>query len=143
MTNSSSHKRFIRSMVIGSAAVFGIAAGAGAADLTNSDPQELARQLLVPTNAGRPVAPSRASLPGGAPQSVPEPQELARRLLAGVHGSENTATAALTIGTELVGPNALPGDSQALAQRMILGARSAAKMRTATTVAALSREVLE
>jgi len=143
MTISSSRKRLIPSLVIASAAVFGSASGAGAADRTNSDPQEQARQLLAPSDAGRPVAPSSSSLSGGARQSVLEPQELARRLLAGVHSSENTATAAPTTGTGLVGPNGLPGDSQALAQRMILGSRSAAKMRTATTVAAQSRNVLE
>ena len=143
MTISSSRKRLIRSLVIASAAVFGSAAGAGAADRTNSGPQEQARQLLAPSETGRPVAPSRSSVSGGARQSVLEPQELARRLLAGVHSSENTATAAPTTGTGLVGPDGAPGDSQALAQRMILGSRSAAKLRRATTVAAQSRDVLE
>lgn len=143
VTISSSRKRLIPSLVIASAAVFGSAAGAGAADRTNSDPQEQARQLLAPSLAGRPVAPSHSSLSGGARQSVLEPQELARRLLAGAHSSENTATAATTTGTGLVSPNGLPGDSQALAQRMILGSRSAPKMRTATTAVAQSGNVLE
>jgi hypothetical protein len=141
MTIPSSRKVFIPSLLMASAAFFGSTAGAAASDLASGDPQEQARQLLAPTNAGRPVAPSGSSVPGGALQSVIDPQELARRLLAGAPSSENTAIAPPAIGTGAGGRNALPGDSQALAQRMILGARSAAKARTAITAVAHSRGV--
>jgi hypothetical protein len=144
MSISSFRKHLIPSLVMASAASFGGAADARAADLTSSDPQEQARQLLAPTKPGGPVALSRSSsVPGGVVESVLDPQELARRLLAGVHSSENTTIAAPAISTGRVGRNASPGDGQVLAQRMILGARGAAKTRTATTAAAHSREVLE
>jgi hypothetical protein len=145
MTISSSRKYLIPTLVMtSSAAFFGSTAGVGAADLTRSDPQEQARQLLAPTKPGRPVALSGSSaVPSGVIESVLEPQELARRLLAGADRAKNTLIAAPAISKAGVGRNASPGDSQALAQRMILGARGAAKMRTATTATALSRDALE
>jgi hypothetical protein len=146
MTLSNFRKHLIPS-VIASAAFFGSTAGAGAADLTSSDPQEQARQLLAPTRPDRPVALSASSsVPNGAVKSVLDPQESARRLLAGVHSSDNTTNAAPALSKVRVDRDASPGDSQALAQRMILGARSAAKIRTAvtaTTAAAHSQDVLE
>lgn len=143
MTTSSFRKYLIPSLVMASAGFFGSTAGVGAADLTSSDPQEQARQLLAPTKPGRPVALSgSSSVPSGVVESVLEPQELARRLLVRADSSKNTAIAAHAISKARVGRSASPGDSQALAQRMILGARGAAKMRTATT-AALSRDALE
>jgi len=51
--------------------------------------------------------------------------------------------AASAIRTVRAERNASPGDSQALAQRMILGARGAAKTHTATTAAAHAQYVLE
>jgi hypothetical protein len=142
MTISSFRKNLIPSLAMASAAFFGGTAGARAADLTSSDPQEQARQLLAPTKPGRPVALSgSSSAPSGVVESAVEPQELARRLLARADSSKSTAIAAPAIGKARVGRDASPGDSQALAQRMILGARGAAKTRTAT--AALSRDALE
>jgi hypothetical protein len=143
MTISNFRKHLIPSLVMASAAFSGITAGARAADLTSSDPQEQARQLLAPTQPGRPVALSGSSSVPSAVESVLDPQELARRLLAAAHGSENKTMAAPATGTVRVGGNASPGDSQALAQRMILGVRGAAKTRTATTAAADSRNMLE
>jgi len=138
MTISSFRKHPILSLAMASAAFFGGAAGTRAADLTSSDPQEEARQLLAPTNRGRPVALSGSSVPSGAVESAHDPQELARRLLAGEHSSGNNATAAHAISRAPVGRNASPDDGQALAQRMILGARSAAETRSATKAAAHS-----
>jgi hypothetical protein len=144
MTISIFRKHLIPSLVLAAAPFFGITAGARAADLTSSDPQEQARQLLAPTKPGRPAALSgSSSVPSGVVKSVLDPQELARRLLAGAHSSENTTIAASAISTERVGRNASPRDSQALAQRMILGARGAAKTHSATTAAAHTRDVLE
>ena len=144
MTVSSLRKHLIPSLAIASAAFFGSTAGARAADLTSSDPHEQARQLLAPTKPSRPVALAGSpSVPSGALQGALDPQELARRLLVGAHSSENTTIAAPAISTVRVGRKTSPGDSQALAQRMILGARGAAKMRAATTAAAHSPDVLE
>jgi hypothetical protein len=138
MTISSFRKHLIPSLAMASAAFFGSTAGARAADLTSSDPQEQARQLLAPTNTGRPIALSGSSLQRKAVESLRDPQELARRLLAGAHSIENNATAARAISRTPVGRNASPNDGQALAQRMILGARSATETRSATTAAAHS-----
>jgi hypothetical protein len=147
MTISNFRKQLIPSLVVASATFFGSAAGAGATDLKSSDPQDQARQLLAPTKPGQPVALTRSSsVPSGVVETALDPQKLARRLLAGADSSENTTTAAPAIGTAPVARNASPGDSQALAQRMILGARGAAKAHTATTAttaAAPSRNVLE
>ena len=144
MTISGFRKHLVPSMVMASAAFFGSTAGAGAAPLTSSDAQEQARQLLAPTKPGRPAGlagSSRAPNRGG--ESVLDPQELARQLLVGAHTSENATTAAPAISTVGVGRNAPPSDGQALAQRMILGARGTAKTRAATTAAAHSRDILE
>jgi hypothetical protein len=144
MIISSIRKNLVPSMVMASAAFFGSTAGAGAAYLTSSDAQEQARQLLAPTNPGRPVAlAGSSSVPSRGGESVRDPQELARRLLVGAHTSENTTTAAPATSTVRVGRNAPPSDGQALAQRMILGARGTAKTRAATTAAAHSRDMLE
>ena len=141
MTTSSFRRHLIPSLVMASAAFFGATAGARATDLTSSDPQEQARQLLAPTKPGRPVALSASSaVPSGFAEPALDPQERARRLLAGTHGSDNTTIAAHAISTVRVETH---GDSQALAQRMILGARGAAKTRTVTTAAVHSREALE
>jgi hypothetical protein len=141
MTISSFRKHLIPSLVMASAAFFGTAAGAGAADLKSSDPQDQARQLLAPTTSSQLVALSgSSSVPSGVVKSVLDPQELARRLLTGADRSENTTVAA---AVSAVGRNAPPSDSQALAQRMILGAQGMAKTHTATTAAAPSRSVLE
>ncbi len=136
MTISSFRKHLIPSLAMASAAFFGSSAGARAADLTSSDPQEQARQLLAPANTGRQVALSGSSVHWGAVENLRDPQELARRLLAGAHSSENTAARA--ISRTPVGGNASPNDGQALAQRMILGARSATETRSATRAAAHS-----
>jgi hypothetical protein len=144
MTTSSFRRHLIPSLVMASAAFFGSTAGARATDLTSSDPQEQARQLLAPTKPGRPVALSASSaVPSGVVEPAIDPQERARRLLAGAHGSDDTTIAAHPISTARVGRDASHGDSQALAQRMILGARGAAKTRTVTTAAVHSREALE
>ena len=144
MIISSIRKNLVPSMVMASAAFFGSTAGAGAAYLTSSDAQEQARQLLAPTKLGRPAALAGSSrVPSRGGESVLDPQELARRLLAGAHTFENTTTAAPTVSTVAVGRNAPPSDGQALAQRMILGARGTAKTRAATTAAAHSRDILE
>jgi hypothetical protein len=142
MTISSFRKHLIPSLVMVSAAFLGSTAGAGAADLTSSDPQEQARQLLAPTKPGRPVAPAGSSwVPSGVVESVLDPQDLARRLLVGAHRSENTTIAAPAISTVRLGRNASPRDGQALAQRMILGVRGAAKTRATTTAMAHLRDV--
>jgi len=144
MTISSFRKHLIPSLAMASAAFFGSTAGAGAADFTNNDPQDQARQLLAPTKPGRPVALSgSSSVRSGVVESVLEPQELARRLLAGAGRSENKAIAAPAISTTPVVRNASPSDGQALAQRMILGARGAATTHTAITAATHSRNVME
>jgi hypothetical protein len=144
MTISNFRKHLIPSLVMAAAAFSGITAGAGAADLTGSDPQDQARQLLARSTPGRPVALSgSSSVRNAAVESVLEPQELARRLLAGAHSPANTSMAASAIGTASAGRSASASDGQALAQRMILGARGAAKMRAATTAAAHSPDVLE
>jgi hypothetical protein len=142
MTISSFRKHLIPSLAMASAALFGGTAGARAADLTSSDPQEQARQLLAPTTTARPAALSGSSTPGGAERAL-DPQELARRLLAGAHGAGYNEMAAPAVSTVPVDRNASLGDGQALAQRMILRARSTAKTRTATTAAANSRAVLQ
>jgi hypothetical protein len=142
MTNSNFRKHLIPSLVMASAAFFGSTAGAGAADLKSSDPQDLARQLLAPTERGQAGALSASSsVPTGVVKSVLDPQELARRLLAGADRSKNTAIAATVISTAPGGRKASPSDSQALAQRMILGARGAAKMHTATATAAAAHSL--
>jgi len=144
MIISNFRKQLIPSVVMASAAFFASTAGAGAADLTSSDPQDQARQLLAPTKPGRPVAPSGlSSMPREAVASSLDPQELARQLLARVVSFANTTTAAPAIGTAPVGRNASFGDSQALAQRMILGAQGAPKAHRATTAAAYFRNVPE
>jgi hypothetical protein len=144
MTMSNFRKHLIPALVMASVPFFGVTAGARAADLTSSDPQEQARQLLAPTKPGRPAALSgSSSVPTGVVERVIDPQELARRLLAGAHSAGNTTIAAPAISTARVGRDASPRDSQALAQRMILGAQVAAKTHSATTAAAHSREVLE
>src|ERR1700722_13140594 len=95
MTISNFRKHLIPSLVMASAAFSGITAGAGAADLTGSAPQDQARQLLARSTPGRPVALSgSSSVRNAAVESVLEPQELARRLLAGAHGPANTSMAA-------------------------------------------------
>jgi hypothetical protein len=142
MTISSFRKHLIPSLAMASAAFFGSAAGAGAADLKGSDPQDQARQLLAPTKPGRPVTLSGSSLMAGGVVERFDPQEFARRLLAGAGNSGKATTATSAIGTAPVARNASPGDSQALAQRMIRGVRGDAKSRTVTAVAA-SRNVLE
>ncbi len=142
MTISSFRKHLIPSLVMASAAFFASTAGAGAADLKSSDPQDQARQLLAPTKPSQPVALSgSSSVQSGVAKSVLNPQELARRLLTGGDRSENTTIAAPAISA--LGRNASPSDGQALAQRMILGAQDVAKTHTATTAAAPSRSVLE
>lgn len=144
MTVSSFRKHLIPSLVMASAAFVGSMAGAGAADLTGSDAQEQARQLLAPTKPDRPVAPAASSwVPSGVVQNVPDPQELARRLLVGAHSFENTTVAAAAISTARQGRNTSPSDGQALAQRMILGSRGAEKTRAATTAATHSQNALE
>ena len=145
MTTSSFRKHLIPSLAMASAAFFGGTAGARAADLTSSDPQEQARQLLAPTKPVRPVGllGSSSSAPSGVAKRILDPQELGRRLLEGAHSSANTTIAAPAINAVRVSRNASPGDGQALAQRMILGAQVAAKTHSATTAAAHSREVLE
>ena len=144
MNIPSFRKHLAPSLVMASAAFFGITAGARAADLTSSDPQEQARQLLAPTKPGRPVALSgSSSVPSGIVESVLDPQERARRLLAGAHSVGDTTIAASAVSTVRMGRNASPADGQALAQRMILGARGTAKTRAATTAAAHSRDMLE
>ena len=144
MTISNFRKHLVPSVVMASAAFFGITAGAGAADLTRSDPQEQARQLLAPTQPGRPLALSgSSSMRSGVAGSVLDPQELARRLLAGAERDQNATMSASAIRTVRAEQNASPGDSQALAQRMILGARGAAKTHTAATAAAHAQNVLE
>jgi hypothetical protein len=130
MTISRFCGQLIPSVAIASVAFFGGSVGVGAADLPISDPQEQARQLLAPTNEGQPAALSRSLVPSEAAQSVIDPQELARRLLAGPPRSEGNAVAGHSINTMSVARNTSPGDGQALAQRMILGARSAVKTRT-------------
>lgn len=142
MTISSFSKHLIPSLAIASAAFFGGTAGARAADLTGSDPQEQARQLLAPTNTGRPVALSHSSIASGAERGL-DPQELARRLLAGAHSAGYNETAPSAVSTAPVDRDASLGDGQALAQQMILRARSTAKTRTATTAAVHSRAVLQ
>jgi hypothetical protein len=144
MIISSFRKHLVPSMVIASAAFIGSTAGAGEAYLTSSDAQEQARQLLAPTHPVRPVAPAGSSpAPSRGGESVLEPQELARRLLVGAHTFENTTTAAPAISTVRVGRDEPPGDGQALAQRMILGARGTAETRAAKTAAAHSRDMFE
>ena len=144
MTMSNLRKHLIPALVMASAPLFGITAGARAADLTSSDPQEQARHLLAPTKPGRPAALSgSSSVPTGVVERVIDPQELARRLLAGAHSAGNTTIAAPAISTARVGRDASPRDSQALAQRMILGTRGAAKTHTATTAATHAQNVLE
>ena len=144
MTISSFRKHLIPSLAMASAAFLGGTAGAGAADLTSSNPQEQARQLLAPAQPGRPVPlAGSSSVPSGVVQSVLDPQGLARRLLGGAHSSVNTTIVTPAITTMRVDRNASPRDSQALAQRMILGARGAAKTRAATTAAAHSQNALE
>jgi hypothetical protein len=138
MTISSFRKHLIPSLAMASAAFFGSTAGARAANFTSSDPQEQARQLLAPTNTGRPVTLSGSSVQREAVESLRDPQELARRLLAGAHSSENNATAARAISRTPVGRNASPNDGHALAQRMILGARSATAARSAIKAGAHS-----
>jgi hypothetical protein len=145
MTISSFRKHLIPSLAMASAAFFGGTAGARAADLTSSDPQEQARQLLAPTHTARPAALSGSSMPSGAERAL-DPQELARRLLAGAHSAGYNEIAAPAVSTGPVDRNASLGDGQALAQRMILrAARSTAKTHTATTAAAAahSRAVLQ
>ena len=143
MTISSFRKHLIPSLAVASAAFFGGTAGARAADLTSTDPQEQARQLLAPTtHTVRPAALSGSSMPSGAERAL-DPQELARRLLAGAERYQNATMAASVIRTVRAERNASPGDSQALAQRMILGARGAAKTHTAATAAAHAQNVLE
>jgi hypothetical protein len=144
MINSNFRRHVIPALVIASAAAFGITAGAAAAEPTSSDPQEQARQLLAPTKPSRPVELSESSaLASVVVESVLDPQERARRLLAGAHRYEKTALAAPAISTARLDRDTVPGDSQALAQRMILGARGAAKTHAATTAAAQSRNLLE
>jgi hypothetical protein len=141
MTISSLPKHLIPSLVMASAAFVGSTTGAGAGDL-RSDPQEQARQLLAPTNPGRPVAlAGSSSVPSGVAQSVLDPQELARRLLVGAHGSENTTNAAPAVSTVRLDRYTSPRDGQALAQWMILGVRGTAKTHAATTAMAHSRDV--
>jgi hypothetical protein len=143
MTIPSFRKHLIPSLLAASAAFLGSAAGAGAEDFSSRDPQDQARQLLAPAKAGQPVRLSASSsAPSGVVKNVLEPQELARRLLAGADKSEKTTVAAPAISTAPVARNAPPADSQALAQRMILGVRGAAKTPTVTAEAA-SRNVLE
>jgi hypothetical protein len=142
MTISIFRKHLIPSLIMASAAFVGSTAGAGAADLRSSDPQEQARQLLAPTNPDRPVAAAGSAwVPSGVAQSVLDPQDLARRLLVGAHSSENTTIAAPAISTVRLGRNASPRDGQALAQRMILGVRGTANTHAATTAMAHSRDV--
>jgi hypothetical protein len=144
MIISSFRKHLVPSMVMASAAFFGSTAGAGTAYLTNSDPQEQARQLLAPTNPVRPVAPAGSSpVANRGGESVLDPQELARRLLGGAHTFEKTTTAAPAISTVRAGRNEPPGDSQTLAQQMILGVHGTAKTRATKTAAARSRDILE
>jgi hypothetical protein len=131
MTISSFRRNLIPSLALASAAFFGGTAGVRAADPTSSDPQEQARQLLAPTNRGRPVALSGSSMPSGAERAL-DTQELARRLLAGAHSAGYSEMAAPAVSTVPVDRNASPGDGQVLAQRMILSARSTARTRTAT-----------
>jgi hypothetical protein len=134
MTTSNIRKHLIPSLVMASAAFAGITARAGATDLTSSDPQEQARQLLAPTKPARPVALSgSSSVQSGAVESVVDPQERARRLLLGAHNYNNTTIAAPAISKMHVDRNVSPSDSQALAQQMILGGRDAARTHTATT----------
>lgn len=143
MTISTVRKHLIPSLLVASAAFVGSAAGAGAEDFSSRDPQDQARQLLAPSKAGHPVGLSGASsAPSGVVKNVLEPQELARRLLAGADKSEKTIMAAPAISTAPVARNTPPADSQALAQRMILGVRGAANKPTVTAEAA-SRSVLE
>jgi hypothetical protein len=146
MNNSSFRKHLIPSLAMASAAFFGSTGGAGAADLTSSDAQEQARQLLAPTKPARPVAlAGSTSGPSGVVESVLDPQELARRLLAGAHSAEYNEMAATAVNTVSADRNASLGDGQALAQRMILRAQSTAKTRAVTTAAtaAHSRAVLQ
>jgi hypothetical protein len=140
MTISSFRRNLIPSLAMASAAFFGGTAGVRAADPTSSDPQEQARQLLAPTNTGRPVALSGSSMPSGVEMAL-DPQELARRLLAGAHSVGHNEMAAPAVSTAPVDRTASLGDGQALAQRMILRVRSTAKMRTASTAAAHSQAV--
>jgi len=144
MTISSFRKHLIPSLAMASAAFVGSAAGAAAADLTSIDAQGQARQLLAPTNPGRPVAPAGSSwVPSAVVLNDLDPQELARRLLVGAHSSENTPIAATAIGTVHVDKNASPRDGQALAQRMILGARGTVRSHAATNAVARSQNALE
>jgi hypothetical protein len=145
MTISSFRKHLIPSLAVASAAFFGGTAGARAADLTSTDPQEQARQLLAPTtHTVRPAALSGSSMPSGAERAL-DPQELARRLLAGAHSAGYNEMAATAVNTVPADRNASLGDGQALAQRMILMAQSTAKTRAVTTAAtaAHSRAVLQ
>ena len=140
MTISSFRKHLIPSLAVASAAFFGGTAGARAADLTSTEPQEQARQLLAPTHTVRPAALSGSAMPSGAERAL-DPQELARRLLAGAHSAGYNEMAATAVNTVSADRNASLGDGQALAQRMILRVPSTAKMRTASTAAAHSRAV--
>jgi hypothetical protein len=149
MTISSFRKHLLPSLLVASAAFVGSTSGAAAKDFTSSDPQDQARQLLAPTKAGQPVGPSgSSSAPSGVVKQVFEPQELARRLLVGADRSEKATIAAPTASTAPAARNGSSADSQALAQRMILGVRGVAKTPTVTavtsvTAVAASRNVLE
>ena len=105
MTISSFRKHLIPSLAMASAAFFGGTAGARAADLTSSDPQEQARQLLAPTHTARPAVLSGSSMPSGAERAL-DPQELARRLLAGAHSAGYNEMAAPADSTVPVDRNA-------------------------------------
>ena len=98
MTISSFRKQLIPSLAMVSAAFFGGTAAVRAADLTSSDPQEQARQLLAPTNIARPAALSGSSMPSGADRAL-DPQELARRLLAGAHSAGYNEMAVPAVST--------------------------------------------
>jgi hypothetical protein len=96
MTISSFRKYLTPSLVMASVAFFGITTGARAADLTSSDPQELARRLLAGANSSAITAiaaPAISAAPGGRNASPTDSQALAQRMILGARDAAKTHTA--------------------------------------------------